>query len=136
MSRSPFLPALIAFLFSSLFSFATSAFEGEWERLDGGARLRLKLDRGGRINGTLTGAHAQPVIKLNKRRLSTSGRLPLPNLRRWLRRITPGSQRGAGIVYECATRRHRLGRAHLASSDRLILNHSRSSQKSEWRRIS
>ena len=43
MSRNPFVPALLAFLFSSLFSFANTALEGDWERLDGGVHLRLML---------------------------------------------------------------------------------------------
>jgi hypothetical protein len=43
MSPSPFVPAFFAFLFSSLFSFANTALEGDWERLDGGAHLRLML---------------------------------------------------------------------------------------------
>ena len=134
MSRSPFFPALFALLFSSLFSFATTAAEGDWERLDGGARLRLKLDSDGRLHASLTeaqiGTQHTPIAGQAPRRRTFRG------LRLWFSLVLHRHQRAGGPVYTCATRRQRLGSASLHGSDRLHLKQARSRETSEWKRIS
>lgn len=129
MSRNPFLPALVVFLFSSLFSFATTALEGNWERLDGSARLNLKLDSGGRLNGTLTNSQAKI-----KRVPSRSKPRPLQSVRRWMSSLRQNAC--TGTVYDCGTRQHRLGSARLQSRDRLLFQSRALAGPSEWKRIS
>lgn len=133
MSRSPFVPALFAFLFSSLFSFANTALLGDWERLDGGARLRLKLDSSGRIHGTLTNFKA-----LSRRAPLASPRSPrraFLTACQLLSSLSP-SRGAAGPVYECAKRSHRLGSALLQSRNRLLFRNRALRESSEWKRIS
>ena len=133
MSRSPFVPALFVFLFSSLFSFANTALVGDWERLDGGARLKLKLDSAGRIHGTLTNFKA-----LSRRASLPSPRSPrraFQTARQLLSSLSP-SRGAAGPVYDFARKSQCLGSARLQSRDRLLFRNRALRRSSEWKRIS
>ena len=53
MTRFPVVSSLLALLFSSLCSFAADAVEGVWEKSDGQAQIRFKIEKG-KLNGYLT----------------------------------------------------------------------------------
>ena len=130
MIRSPFFPALFAFLFSSLFSFASTAVEGNWERIDGGARMKLKLSADGRLNAHLSERAAPRSVS---HRSAQNTPLPLRSFRRWLRAMRSG---GPQNVFRVDETNRPLGRVELSGSDRLCLFHAQSRARSEWRRIS
>jgi uncharacterized protein (DUF2147 family) len=52
MTRYPLLSTLLALLLSSICSFAAEAIEGVWEKTDGQARMRFKVEQG-KLNGYL-----------------------------------------------------------------------------------
>ena len=65
MTRNPFLSTLLAFLFSSLGSFAAEAIEGIWQKSDGEAQILLKIEKG-ILNGYLTKVAADAPVHDSK----------------------------------------------------------------------
>lgn len=127
MSRSPFIPAIIAFLCSSLFSFAASVLEGQWERSDGRALLQVRVDDQGKLQGKVTTSTAISTNKVS--------RIPL-TLRQRLRRVlgrfsqTPAQR----TIRDAAQPSARIGSVTVLDRSRILLRTT--GGDSEWRRIS
>lgn len=125
MSRSPFIPAIIVFLFSSVFSFAASVLEGQWERLDGRALLQVRIDDQGHLKGRVTSTGTESSTSLR----------PLPlrqRLRALLRRFSSSPAKGTIVDRDQPSKS--LGTVTLKNRSRIILR-TPSGKSSEWRRI-
>lgn len=127
MSRSPFIPAIIAFLCSSLFSFAASVLEGQWERSDGRALLQVRIDDQGNLQGKVTSSSVNSSNKASQTLLSFRQRL-----RRLLSRLSQSpAQR---TILDAAKPSARIGLVTILDRSRIVLRTT--DGDSEWRRLS
>lgn len=138
MTRNPLFSTLLAFLFSSLCSIAAEAVEGIWEKSDGRAQIRLKIEKG-ILSGFLTKVAAEaPVHDINN---------PDPSLRErkivGLQIISGFRKQGdkwvGGSLYDCRRGKSYKGSIWLEGRDQLRMRGhvgvSLIGSTAKWKRI-